>query len=339
MSGADSGKILPQGKLDPAFLGRLLASLGSEDPTVLVGPGIGEDAAVVDPGPDLLVVTTDPITFVTDAPIHWLVQVNVNDVAAMGARPRYLAITVLLPEGRTSEAAAERLFSQLHEVCGALDITVVGGHTEVTAAVNHPVFIGMLVGTAAHGHIHRSSDARPGDILVMSGWAGLEGSTILAQERPDEVAVVLGEDGRRRVAAWSHFPNLTMLDAALALASHEGVHAMHDATESGVAGGVRELAQASGCGCVIREAAIPVREETRQICNHFGIDWRGLISSGLLLATVAPEVVDTVTDNLRKAGLHCVVTGQMTEKGLHIEADGQRHELPFFPVDELTRIL
>lgn len=338
MNGRRRATSLPAGKLAPEFLKRLLARLPTAAPGLLVGPGIGEDAAVLATTADTLVVTTDPVTFVTDVPAAWLVQINVNDIAAMGARPRYLAVTALFPEGTTTTPQVESLFGELADVCRRLAITVIGGHTEVTPAVNYPVLTGILVGEAPRDHIHRSADARVGDAILLAGWAAHEGGAIIARERFGETRRLLGEDGARAVAAWADFPNLLVLDAAQALAGRPGVHALHDATESGVAGAVREVMTASGVGCLLRQADIPVRPEAVRLCRHFGLDWRGLISSGLLVATVAADQAEAARHALSAAGISCALAGEVTERRLLLETPDGIEELPDFPVDEITRL-
>ena len=94
--------LLPAGKLPHSLLGELLAGLPHDDPRLLLGPTVGEDAAVIDfaPGSDrLLVAKSDPITFATDQIGYYAVNVCVNDLAVAGATPRYYFPTLLLPAG------------------------------------------------------------------------------------------------------------------------------------------------------------------------------------------------------------------------------------------------
>jgi hydrogenase maturation factor len=330
---------LPEGKLDPARLGRLLELFRTADPAVVAGPALGEDAAAIQVEPGLVVLTTDPITFVSGASAAWLVQVNANDVAAMGARPRYLTVTGLFPAGSTA-AGVERVFRELADACRALGILVVGGHTEVTRAVTRPVLVGQMMGQCPRDRLRRSADARPGDAILLAGSAGREGSAILAREKPAEAVALLGRKGSRAVAAWADPPGLSVVEPALALAAIEGVHALHDATEGGVATAVREVALASGAGCRLLVEKIPVAAETVALCGRFGLDWLGLISSGLLVATAAPEAVDRCLAALERLGVPAAAAGEILPAGLWLEdAGGRRRELPFFPVDELTRAL
>jgi hydrogenase maturation factor len=334
-----AGDLLPEGKLEPARLGRLLELFRTADPAVAAGPALGEDAAAIEVEPGLVILTTDPITFVSEAPAAWLVQVNANDVAAMGARPRYLTVTGLFPAGSTAKQV-ERVFRDLAAACRTLGIVVVGGHTEVTRAVTRPVLVGQMMGLCPRDRLRRSADARPGDVILLAGPAGREGSAILAREKPAEAAAVLGRARARAVAAWADPPGLSVVEPALALAAIDGVHALHDATEGGVAMAVREVALASGAGCRVFLERIPVAAETVALCEKFRLDWLGLISSGLLVAAAAPEAADRCLEALERLGVPAAAAGEVLPEGCWLEDDaGHRRELPFFPVDELTRAL
>ncbi len=121
------------GKLPVELLQSLLERYGGHDEQLIVGPQVGEDAAVLDVGgPRYLVVKSDPITFATDEIGWYLVHVNANDLATMGAAPRWLLITLLLPERSTDRALVEGIFAQANQACQALGIALCGGHSEIT---------------------------------------------------------------------------------------------------------------------------------------------------------------------------------------------------------------
>jgi hydrogenase expression/formation protein HypE len=178
---------LPAGKLPPDLLQRLLAHhAGGTDPRVLVGPGVGEDAAVLDVGPaaagdaTCLVAKSDPITFATDRIGWYAVHVNANDIAAMGATPRWFLSTVILPQHLASEALVEQILQQIHEACASLGVLVVGGHTEITSGLDRPLVVGHMLGEAAPGQILRSSGLRPGDDVLLTKGVAIEATAILA---------------------------------------------------------------------------------------------------------------------------------------------------------------
>ena len=203
---------LPTGKLSPALLAELISTLPISDPDLFLGPGVGEDAAIIEVGgasgaggassrrerslsqegsaDTLLAAKSDPITFATDEIGYYAVNVCANDLAVCGARPRFYLPTVLLPVGTTEEEVRE-ICDQLGAACRALDIVVAGGHTEVTAAVNQPVVAGTLLGEVARGKVVRTGGCRPGDVVLLVGSAGVEGTSIIAREM-GEILLELG---------------------------------------------------------------------------------------------------------------------------------------------------
>ena len=201
--------VLPTGKLPAELLAELISTLPVDDPDLFLGPGVGEDAAIIeiggisgdeasssrgreaptqrDGGDRLLAAKSDPITFATDEIGYYAVNVCANDLAVCGARPRFYLPTVLLPEGTTEEDVRE-ICDQLGDACRALGIVVAGGHTEVTAAVNQPVVAGTLLGEVERGKVVRTGGCRPGDAVLLAGSAGVEGTSIIAREMRRDVA-------------------------------------------------------------------------------------------------------------------------------------------------------
>ena len=185
---------LAVGKLPPQLLERLLGKVAPTDPRVVMGPRLGEDAAVLDMGDRYLVATADPITFATDEAGWYALHVNANDIAVRGARPTWFLATVLLPEGGATEATVERLFADLGEACAELGVALIGGHTEVTAGLPRAIVSGCMLGEVEKDRLVTTGGARPGDTLLLTKGVPLEGAAIVARERAAEA-------GRRGVAA------------------------------------------------------------------------------------------------------------------------------------------
>ena len=175
------------GKLPIDLLTRLLSDIDVRDPRVVLGASTGEDAALIDMGDRYLVAKTDPITFATDLIGWYLVQVNANDLAVMGATPRWLMATLLLPEG-TTEAQTEAIFAQLLEACDSLGITLIGGHTEITYDLPRPIAMGAMLGEVAKDEVVLTSGAQVGDSIVLTQGIAIEGASILAREAEDTLA-------------------------------------------------------------------------------------------------------------------------------------------------------
>jgi hydrogenase maturation factor len=329
----------PLGKLPADVLARLLAACAPSDPRVIVGPGIGLDAAVIDLGDRLLVAKTDPITFATDSIGWYAVQVNANDIATTGAAPRWFMATVLLPESRANEQLAEEIFAQIHAACAAIGVSLVGGHTEITYGLDRPIVVGAMLGEAAHEQLVIPSGARPGDAILLTKGIAVEGTAIMAREKANE----LREFDAAFLERCRNFltePGLSVVrDAAIATSAGR-VHAMHDPTEGGLATGLYELAQASGLGLMIEAGAVPVYPETQALCRATGLDPWGLIASGALLMAVEAADAERIVHALNAQDIRAVIIGQTTEATHGVKLHGPEgiHDLPRFERDEIARL-
>ncbi|MFB3880245.1 MAG: AIR synthase family protein [Armatimonadota bacterium] len=328
------------GKLPIGVLERLLAGLPAGDSRVVVGPRVGEDAAAISFGDVAVVAGMDPITFATDLIGWYAVQVNANDVAVMGARPRWFLAALLLPPD-SPDGSAEEVFGQLGRACEELSITPVGGHTEVTGAVSQPVVVGCMLGEASSQGIVTTGGARPGDVVLLRGSAGVEGTAVLAREAGEALSTRGVElEQIERAKRFLFDPGISVVRPALAAAS-VGVSAMHDPTEGGIASGLLELARASAGGIEVDLDRVPVLPVTQLVCEALGLDPLGLIGSGALLITTGADDVTAVQDALRAAGDDATVIGRVLpeSEGLWAERAGKRHPLPVFERDEVARFL
>ena len=327
------------GKLPLEFLRRLLDRIEVRDRRVFVGARAGEDAALIDFGDRFLVAKTDPITFATDLIGWYLVQVNANDIAAMGGTPRWLMVTLLIPEG-SSEADVERIFGQVGDACAELGVTLIGGHTEITYDLPRPIAVGAMLGEARKDRVALTSGARAGDSIILTKSIAIEGASILAREsggRLLERGVSRGVVERARGFLFD--PGISIVRDAAAARGAAAVHAMHDPTEGGVAGGLVEMAAAANVGVLVEEDAIPILPECSEICRTLGLDPLGLIASGSLLIAVAPEDVGKVEDALDREGIPATEIGRITEPsdGLKMRSGGTVRNLPVFSRDEIAR--
>jgi hydrogenase maturation factor len=332
---------LPLGKLEPALLGRLLRAQPSTDPRVIVGPAVGEDAAVLDVGDRYLVATADPITFATDEVGWYALHVNANDLAVRGARPLWFLATVLLPEGGATADGVERLFADLRLACAELGVALVGGHTEVTAGLPRPIVSGCMLGEVAKDRLVTTGGARPGDLLLLTKGVPLEGAAIIARERAAE-AERRGVPGDvvKRARDFLRTPGISVLPEARAACGAVRVHAMHDPTEGGVATACWELAQAGDVGLRVDRERIPILPEGRALCEAFGLDPLGTIASGSLLLAVDPADGARVNAACRAAGVDCAEIGRVTEPsaGVSLVNGGHARPMPTFSQDQITRI-
>jgi HAD superfamily hydrolase (TIGR01509 family) len=350
------GLPLPAGKFPIDLLEHFLASLPAPPPGVIVGPHLGRDVAALDLAaarpPDsqtpLLAVSSDPVTFTTDALGRWAVLVNANDIATSGAVPRWFFATVLFPLHATPSevlAAMEGLRCE----CAAQHIVLCGGHTEITDAVTRPVISGTMLGTAPVGGLVDLRSMRTGDALLLTKRLAVEGTALLAAEMGAELA----RRGLRQdelVACLALRERLSVVAEASLAAVHAGVNGMHDVTEGGLATAVLELAEASCHVIEVNVDAIPVYQETRRLCELLGVDPLGLIGSGSLLIACAEWQSEDLLAVLAMAGIEAARIGKVlgplagratAAPGDAVRAtrDGESVDWPVFDVDEVARIL
>lgn len=330
---------LPAGKL-PGWLLRKVLPGSPRDPDILVGPGLGRDAAAVAVGDRVIVAKNDPITFASEGGATHLVEVNANDVACMGATPRWLLVTALLPHGITPADVLNQ-FAELRETCRYRSIELIGGHTEIVPGLARPILVGMMLGDASPRELLRPGLAQPGDVLLLTKGLAIEGTALLARERADELRELIGHESLAAAARLMDHPGISVVaEAEIARRSGE-VTALHDPTEGGMASAVRELAIVSGAGVEIDADAVPILAETRAVAEALGIDPLGMLASGSLLIATRPEGVKRIVRDIEAAGISVSVVGRLTHdpQQASLISDGNRQPLPEFAVDEVARLL
>lgn len=270
------------GKIPNDQLEKLLANFADpQRQEVLSRPMIGEDCAVLDFSKDLCVVTTDPITGADDELGTLGVNIACNDLASAGAEPVGLLVTILAPE-HTELEMLERLMKQIKDAAFSLKADIIGGHTEITDAVNRLVLSVTAIGRVKRDDLVTTHGAKPGDAIILTKYAATEGTAILAYLFEDELCREFGDDFVK--TAKNLLDTVSVVKEGL-LAARYGVTCMHDVTEGGVLGAVWEIGTASGYGIEIEQRKIPMLEETRRICHFLSLDPLKLISSGCMLIT------------------------------------------------------
>ncbi len=302
---------------------------------VILGAGVGEDCAAVRLKEDeMFVISTDPVTGTATDIGRLAVHITINDLASAGAQPVGVMLTILLPE-HTQEAELKKMMGQIEQACAAAKVQIMGGHTEVTKAVCQPVVNVCGVGKVKTGQLVSTAGARPGDDILASKWIGLEGTSIIAKEKAQELSERYSVNLIKKAQEFDQY--LSVLPEA-AVAVKSGVTAMHDVTEGGIFGALWELAESSGVGLEIDLKKIPVKQETIEVCEFFGINPYELISSGCML--MASQDGTALLRELEKAGIHAVLIGKATagnDRVLRNEEERRFLEPP--KTDELYRVL
>lgn len=301
--------MLKVGKVSENVLKRsVFKQIHTKRKEVLLGAGIGEDCAAMqlEEG-EIFVISTDPITGTAQDIGHLAIHITMNDLASSGAEPVGVMLTILLPEG-CEESELKLMMRQMEEACSKAKVQIMGGHTEVTRAVNQPIISVCGIGKAREGQLVSTAGAKPGHDIVISKWIGLEGTSIIAKEKEEELLKRYPHDMIETAKNFDQYLSV-LREAAAAVSS--GVSAMHDVTEGGIFGALWEMAESSGVGLEIDLKKIPVKQETIEISEFFGINPYELISSGSML--MATSDGNQLVRELEKAGVHAVVVGKATE--------------------------
>lgn len=318
------------GKLSNEALERLILSKFRHiRPEVICSPQIGVDCAAVDLAGGVAVMSMDPITSASGN-LGWLtVHVNCNDAAAAGAEPIGILVTLLAPPTATEEEIGA-VADQLSEAARLANIDVIGGHTEVTDSVTRMVTCATVLARTLGREPVTPGGMKPGDDLVLSKTAGLEGTAVIASDFRER----LGFLTQAQIEEAKGMINMVSVVKEGILGACSGATAMHDVTEGGVYGAAWEMAYASGCGLELNKESIPVHPTTRAICEAFSLEPMRLLSSGCMLIS-CPQG-ERMAKELRKSGVQASVIGAAVEGSGVALNDGTRIAPP--GTDELYRL-
>jgi len=302
---------LPPGKIPIDILqNTVFKNLGVPRDEVILGPTVGVDGAVLDIGDKSVIVSMDPITGAVERIGFEAVNVNANDVATFGVQPAFLFSCILLPEGADSQIV-ENISAQMGKAAMDLGVAIVGGHCESTPNLVNPIVVCCIMGLTKKGEYITTAETKPGDKLILTKSAGIEGTAILATDRAEQLSKVLNSETLQ--TAKDLYKQISVVKDALTAYQTGGVHAMHDPTEGGVLNGIHEMADATNLGVKVFKEKIVVTPETREICHYFQIDPLQLISSGALLIAAEPTVALKIIKVLKQQGISATVIGEFTD--------------------------
>jgi len=328
------------GKVSNEVLEQIVFSnLGAKRDDVVLSSSIGEDAAIVQAGNEVLAISSDPITGAEEW-LGWLaVHVNANDIATRGVQPRWFNSIILLPRNSTAKLV-KKICTQMDKAARQLNIAIVGGHCEVSPGIDHPIVTGCAIGIAENRKYVTSGGAQIGDQIILTKGAGIEGTAILASDRENELLFIFDKTFLNKAA--NFFEKISIVKDAITAFRTGGVSAMHDPTEGGVAGGLHELADAANVGFQVNEEKIFVPDETQKICSYFEVDPLQLISSGSLLIVAEEAKTSEILSSLSRNGIQASIIGEvvMPELGRTIVSSaGEKIELVRPASDHLWKAL
>ena len=308
-------QVLKVGKLDSDLLkNEVIDRISLKRPEVLVRAGVGEDCAVIDFGEYECVLSTDPITAAVGDIGRLAIHISCNDIASNGVEPVGILLAVMLPEGST-EDDVKTIMGQAADAAAACNVEIIGGHTEVTPAVNKPVIVSTAIGRALRGRSASAKNIKVGDAVIMTKTAGLEGTGIIAGDFKEQLKEILTDEELAEAKAL--LGNVSVVRDGT-VAGSVGTHGMHDVTEGGILGAIWEMCRIAGVGAEIHEAAVAVKDVTRKICAHYGIDYMRLISSGSMIIMAGQEKKNEIIKKLAAVGVEAAEIGVITppESGL-----------------------
>ncbi|SHJ99312.1 hydrogenase expression/formation protein HypE [Paramaledivibacter caminithermalis DSM 15212] len=324
------------GKLDSQLLEKVIFNnIKLHRKEVMVRPGIGEDCAVVDFGEYALIMSTDPITGAASEVGRLAVHINCNDIASNGVEPLGLMMTILAPE-ETTEEEIDEIMKQASTEAAKLNVEIIGGHTEITGAVNRIVISATAIGRQLKTDIVKTSGAKVGDKIIMTKTAGLEGTGIIAHDLEEKLSLIFSREMIE--SAKKMVDKISVVKEGI-IAGKIGASSMHDVTEGGILGAVWEICKASKVGCNIYLDRIPIAEETKKICDFFDIDPLKLISSGTMLITITGDKKDQLIKNLNESGIDASVIGEITQEGRYIVRHDEQTEIQPPESDELYKVI
>jgi hydrogenase maturation factor len=328
------------GKLPMEFLHVMLERYGGQDERLVVGPQVGEDAAVLDMGERYLVVKSDPITFATDEIGWYVVHINANDIATMGATPRWLLLTLLLPEKRTGARMVEEIFAQTSQACQALGIALCGGHTEITYGLDRPIAVGLMLGEVEKADLVRTTGAQVGDDVLLTKGIAIEGTAVLAREMGHQLQAQVPPEMVDRARDFLTDPGISVLRDAQIVRQAGRPHAMHDPTEGGLSTGLWELAHAADKAIIVDLGRVQQFPETEEFCRVLGLDPLGVLASGALLVVAPPKESEQMVAALETEGIGAAIIGQVVNglPAVHVKTADGLTPLPVFARDELARM-
>lgn len=302
---------------------------------VLMGAAIGQDNAIIDFGDEICAVSTDPITGTTKRIGKLAVYISCNDVSSSGAEPIGVLLTILAPPDTTVEEI-ETIMKEAGEASKELNVEIIGGHTEITDAVNRIVVSSTVIGKQKKENMIDSKKAKVGDKILMTKYAGIEGTTILAKELKEYLLDKIGEE--KIEEARNMYKHISVMREGI-ICGKVGVKYMHDITEGGVLGAVWEAALAIGKGIKIYEDRIPMKDVTKEIASILDINPYRLISSGSMIIIADKDKVSVLQEKLEEEGIKVTEIGEVIEEGIYLEKNGETMEILPPSSDELYKAL
>jgi hydrogenase expression/formation protein HypE len=324
---------MKEGKIPSELLRELVFdNIKVKHEDVILRPEIGEDCTAIEFGDYACVLSTDPITGAEKGIGALAVHISCNDVASSGVKPLALLMTIMAPPSTTEEDIAN-IMKDAGEAAALLNVEIAGGHTEITSAVNKIIVSTTAIGKILKHKLVKTCGAHVGDAVVMTKYAGLEGTAILARDKEIELQGKLTDEQLEK--AKNLASQISVVKEGV-LAGEFGVNSMHDVTEGGILGAAWEVAESSNTGVEINLENIPVLYETNRICEIYNLNPYRLISSGSMIITCSNG--NELVEHLKAFGITAAVIGKIIDKDKVVIENGIKKELDPPGPDELFKV-
>ena len=322
------------GKVPNELLEKIVFSnIKNKREEVLVSAAIGEDNGIIDFGEDVCVVSTDPITGATKGIGSLAVHISCNDVSTSGAEPLAVLLTILCPPSLTEEEL-EEIMKDAANAAAEINVEIIGGHTEVTDSVNKVIISTTVIGKQKKNKLPNHDNIKVGDKVVITKYAGIEGTSILAKELEYNLMIYLTP---KQIKEAQELDSMLSVVKEGVIAGRYGAMYMHDITEGGVYGAIWEASAAIGKGILINEDDIPMLDITREISDILNIDPYRLISSGSMAMVISQDNFEKLQLELDQLNIKATIIGEVIEEGILLSKNGNQEEILPPGSDELYR--
>lgn len=340
------------GKISEPILKRsVIKTIKYKTDEILAKAAPGNDAVIAD-SKGIVVATAVAGLYMSEENLFFdckcAILNGMNNVAAKGGKPFALLMDMILPAGKL-ESDLRALMGSISKLCLKLNLQITGGNTEVSAAVKKPIVSFTILGHPCIAEeIFEAEDSksqflytepeavcRPGMNIIMTKYIGLMGTAMLACEKREELMTKFPKSYLEK--ALEAEEEMSVLSEA-AVAGNSDVAVMHDVSRGGIFAALWELAELTGTGVEAVIADMPVRQETVELCEFYGLNPYKLISGGSLLIVCSHG--NEMLDRLRRQGISASMIGKLTESNDKVVIqNGEKRYLEPPKGDEIYKVI
>lgn len=313
----------------------ILKNIKNNREEVISNPEVGGDCAIIACGDKLIYLSSDPITGATTSLGKLAIHINANDIATSGTSPLGVMLTILAPEN-TKRWELENIILEAQAECDKMNMSILGGHTEITNAVNRIIVSVTAIGIGEKSDTEGRGKIKSGDLLIITKGIGIEGTGIIASEKEKELSFHFGKEFVEKAKKFIDRTSVVKEGKLLGKLAK----GMHDVTEGGILGAVWEMGELYNLGAELIIEEETISESTRKICDFYNIDPLKLISSGTMLICIDESQKEKAEELLEKNGIEYYFIGKFTEsKEMKYSFQGEVKNIDEPESDELYKVI